>query len=200
MLGKKDFRILVADDDDIARDVITTLLSREGYFVRAVVDGLEAINRLKVEDVYLVITDLKMPGADGIEVLKYAVRSNPDIAVTILTAYGALDTTLEAIKEGAYDYLTKPFKTQEITIIAQRAFQRAQLIADNRELKKNLRETYRDLEMLKNVSLSNNPEVTTGWLERIEKLKNMNVLLAHEAEVLKERLVKGYATWQDTYR
>jgi len=199
-MDKKNFRILVADDDDIARDVITTLLSREGYFVSAVADGLEAINRLKVEDVYLVITDLKMPGADGIEVLKYAVRSNPDIAVTILTAYGALDTTLEAIKEGAYDYLTKPFKTQEITIIAQRAFQRAQLIADNRELKKNLRETYRDLEMLKNVSLSNNPEVTTGWLERIEKLKNMNVLLAHEAEVLKERLVKGYATWQDTLR
>jgi len=200
MLGKKDFRILVADDDDIARDVITTLLSREGYFVRAVVDGLEAINRLKVEDIHLVITDLKMPGADGIEVLKYAVRSNSDTAVTILTAYGALDTTLEAIKEGAYDYLTKPFKTQEITIIAQRAFQRAQLIADNRELRINLRETYRDLELLKNVSLSNNPEVTTSWLERIDKLKNMNVLLAHEAEVLKERLVKGYATWQDTYR
>jgi len=199
-MDKKNFRILVADDDDIARDVITTLLSREGYFVSAVADGLEAINRLRVEDVHLVITDLKMPGADGIEVLKYAVRSNSDTAVTILTAYGALDTTLEAIKEGAYDYLTKPFKTQEITIIAQRAFQRAQLIADNRELKKNLRETYRDLDLLKNVSLSNNPEVTTGWLERIEKLKNMNVLLAHEAEVLKERLVKGYATWQDTHR
>jgi two-component system response regulator PilR (NtrC family) len=199
-MDKKNFRILVADDDDIARDVITTLLSREGYFVSAVADGLEAINRLRVEDVHLVITDLKMPGADGIEVLKYAVRSNSDTAVTILTAYGALDTTLEAIKEGAYDYLTKPFKTQEITIIAQRAFQRAQLIADNRELKKNLRETYRDLELLKNVSLSSNPEVTTGWLERIEKLKNMNVLLAHEAEVLKERLVKGYATWQDTHR
>jgi two-component system, NtrC family, response regulator PilR len=199
-MDKKNFRILVADDDDIARDVITTLLSREGYFVSAVADGLEAINRLRVEDVHLVITDLKMPGADGIEVLKYAVRSNSDTAVTILTAYGTLDTTLEAIKEGAYDYLTKPFKTQEITIIAQRAFQRAQLIADNRELKKNLRETYRDLDLLKNVSLSNNPEVTTGWLERIEKLKNMNVLLAHEAEVLKERLVKGYATWQDTHR
>ncbi len=199
-MDKKNFRILVADDDDIARDVITTLLSREGYFVSAVADGLEAINRLRVEDVHLVITDLKMPGADGIEVLKYAVRSNSDTAVTILTAYGTLDTTLEAIKEGAYDYLTKPFKTQEITIIAQRAFQRAQLIADNRELKKNLRETYRDLDLLKNVSLGNNPEVTTGWLERIEKLKNMNVLLAHEAEVLKERLVKGYATWQDTHR
>ncbi len=198
-MDKKDFRIIVADDDDIVRDVISTILSREGYSVASSGDGLEAMNRLRVEDVHLVITDLMMPGANGIEVLKYAVRSNPDIAVVILTAYGTLDTTLEAIKEGAYDYLTKPFKTQEIVILAARAFQKAQLIDDNRELKKSLRDTYRDLELLKNIAASNNPDVTTGWLERIEKLKNMNVLLAHEADVLKERLVKGYAAEQDTH-
>ncbi len=199
-MDKKDFRILVADDDEIARDVISTLLSREGYSVASVSDGLEAISRLRIDDVQLIITDLMMPGADGIEVLKYAVRSNPDIAVIILTAYGTLDTTLEAIKEGAYDYLTKPFKSLEIAILAARAFQRAQLIADNRELKKNLRETYRDLELLRNITTSSNPEVTAGWLERIEKLKTMNVLLTQEAEVLKERLVKGYATGQDINR
>jgi DNA-binding NtrC family response regulator len=196
-MEKDDFRILVADDDEIARDVITTLLSREGYAVASVSDGIEAINQLKIKDVHLVITDLIMPGANGIEVLKYAVRSDPDIAVVILTAYGTLDTTLEAIKEGAYDYLTKPFKTQEISILAERAYHRALLIEDNRELKKNLRDTYRDLELLKNVATSNNPEVTTGWLERIEKLKSMNILLSHEAEMMKERLVKGYAKGQD---
>jgi DNA-binding NtrC family response regulator len=192
-VDKTNFRILVADDDDIVRDVITTLLSRDGFSVTSVSDGLEAINLLRIKDVHLVISDLMMPGADGIEVLKYAVRSNPDIAVVILTAYGTLDTTLEAIQAGAYDYLTKPFKAQEISILAERAYQRAQLIDDNRELKKNLRDTYRDLELLKNVATSNNPEVTSGWLERIEKLKTMNVLLAQEADVLKERLVKGYA-------
>jgi DNA-binding NtrC family response regulator len=199
-VDKKNFRILVADDDDIARDVITTLLTREGYSVTAVNDGLEAIERLRVEQIHLVITDLKMPRADGIEVLKYAVRSDSDTAVVILTAYGTLDTTLEATKEGAYDYLTKPFKTQEISILAERAYQRAQLIADNRELKQSLRDTYRDLELLRTVAASNNPEVTTGWLERIEKLKTMNVLLAHEADALKERLVKGNAAWQNTHR
>jgi DNA-binding NtrC family response regulator len=192
-MEKRDFKILVADDDEIARDVITTILSREEYSVVAVSNGLEAINRLKIEDLHLVITDLMMPGANGIDVLKYAVRSNPDIAVVILTAYGTLDTTLEAIKEGAYDYLTKPFKTQEISILAERAYHRALLIADNRELKRNLRDTYRDLELLKNIAASNNPEVTTSWLERIERLKSMNVLLSHEAEMMKERLVKGYA-------
>lgn len=190
-MKKKDFQILVADDDEIALDVINALLIREGYAVVPVKDGLEAINRLRIEDFHLVITDLKMPGADGIEVLKYASRSNPDIAVVILTAYGNLDTTLEAIREGAYDYLTKPFKTREIAISAERAYQRALLLADNRELKKSLRDTYRDMEVIKTVAASGNPEVTTAWLERIENLKTMNVLLSGEAEMLKERLVRG---------
>lgn len=199
-MDKKDFRIFIADDDDIVRDVVSTILSGEGYSVTSFRDGLEAVNRLTVEDAHLVITDLMMPGANGIEVLKYAARSNPDIAVVILTAYGTLDTTLEAIKEGAYDYLTKPFKTQEIIILAARAFQKAQLIADNRELKKNLRETYRDLELLRSVTTNNNPAVTIGWLERIEKLKSMNVLPAQEAEVLKEQLVKGSVPEQDSHK
>jgi len=189
--GKKDFHILIADDDEIAREVIAAILAREGYAVVPAQDGLEAINRLRTQDIQMVITDLMMPGADGIEVLKYAVRADPDIAVVILTAYGTLDTTLEAIKEGAYDYLTKPFKTREISIIVERAYQRSLLIMDNRELKKNLRDTYRDMELLKTVAGSGNPDVTTSWLERIEKLRNMNVLLSDEAEVLKERLVKG---------
>jgi len=189
--GKKDFHILIADDDEIAREVIAAILAREGYAVVPVQDGLEAINRIRTQDIQMVITDLMMPGADGIEVLKYAVRADPDIAVIILTAYGTLDTTLEAIKEGAYDYLTKPFKTREISIIVERAYQRSLLIMDNRELKKNLRDTYRDMELLKTVAGSGNPGVTTGWLERIEKLRNMNVLPSDEAEVLKERLVKG---------
>jgi DNA-binding NtrC family response regulator len=190
-MEKKDFHILVADDDEIARDVIAALLGREGYAIVPAQDGLEAISRLRTQDIQMVITDLMMPGADGIEVLKYAVRTDPDVAVVILTAYGTLDTTLEAIKEGAYDYLTKPFKTREISIIAERAYQRSLLIMDNRELKKNLRDTYRDMELLKTVAASGNPGVTTGWFERIEKLKTLNVLLTDEAETLKERLVKG---------
>ncbi|NTW58565.1 MAG: response regulator [Nitrospirae bacterium] len=188
---KPDFRILIADDDEIARDVIATTLAREGYAVVTVQDGLEAISRLRTQDIQMVITDLMMPGADGLEVLKYAVRTDQDIAVVILTAYGTLDTTLEAIRAGAYDYLTKPFKTREISILAERAYQRSLLIRENRELKKNLRDTYRDMDILKTVAGSGNPDVTTGWLERIEKLKTMNVLLTDEAEVLKERLVKG---------
>jgi len=197
---KKDFKILVADDDEIARDVIRSLLSKEEYPVVTAKDGLEAIRVLRLEGINLVITDLRMPGADGIEVLKYAVRKNPDIAVVIITAYGTLDTAIEAIKEGAYDYMTKPYKVQEILALAEKAFKRELLIQENKELIQHLRDTYRDIEVIKTIAGSKNPEITTSWIERIERLKGMNVLTTDEVEILKERLVKGYGRGENTHR
>jgi len=197
---KKDFKILVADDDEIARDVISSLLSREEYPVVTAIDGLEAIRVLRLESINLVITDLRMPGADGIEVLKYAVRKDLDIAVVIITAYGTLDTAIEAIKEGAYDYMTKPYKVQEILALAEKAFKRELLIQENRELIQHLRDTYRDIEVIKTIAGSRNPEITTNWIERIERLKGMNVLTTDEVQILKERLVKGYGRGEDTHR
>jgi two-component system response regulator PilR (NtrC family) len=190
-VDKRDFKILVADDDEIARDVISSLLSREGYPIVSAQDGIDAIRLLRMEKINLVITDLRMPGADGIEVLKHAVSSCPDSAVVILTAYGTLDTTLEAIKQGAYDYLTKPFKVEEIIFLAEKAYKSAVLIQENRELTKLLRDTYRNIEITKTVVRSNNPEMISEWMERIERLKTMNILSNHEAEILKERVVKG---------
>jgi two-component system response regulator PilR (NtrC family) len=188
---KKDFRILVVDDDEIARDVVSSILAREGYPVITAMDGTDAIRMLTFENVNLVLTDLRMPGAGGIEVLKHAIRSNPDVSVVILTAYGTLDTALEAIKEGAYDYLTKPFKIQEILILAERAFRKTALIDENKELVRHLRDTYRDMEIIRTVSDSYHPEITAGWLERIERLKEMKVISAQDSDILKKRLVNG---------
>ena len=198
-MDKKDFRILVADDDEIARDVICSLLEREGYAVTAAHDGIDAMRVMRMEEVNLVITDLRMPGADGIEVLRYAVRTYPDIAVVILTAYGTLDTTLEAIKEGAYYYLTKPFKGQEILLVAERAYQRSLLINDKKELVQCLRDTYRDMELLKSIAAGTRPEVTTGWLERLERLRTMGVLTGQESQLLKERLIRGNGKGQSPH-
>ena len=199
-MEKRDFKILVADDDEIARDVISSLLSKDGYPVVLAKDGIEAIRALRLEDIGLVITDLRMPGADGIEVLKYTVRKNPDIAVVIITAYGTLDTALEAIKEGAYDYMTKPYKVQEIIALAEKAFKRGLLIQENKELIQHLRDTYRDIEVIRTIAGSKNPEITTSWMERLERLKRMNVLTADEVVILKERLTKGYGRGEDTHR
>lgn len=192
-MEKRDFRILVADDDEIVRDAVSALLSGEGYSVLSAVDGLDAMGVLRVEDINLVISDLRMPGADGSEVLRYAVRNNPDIVVIILTAYGTLDTALEAIKEGAYDYLTKPFKIKEIILLVEKVFRRAGLINENRELRKNLRDAYRDIRLMRTVVDNNNPEIITAWIEKIEALKSTNVITQQDAEILKERLIKGNA-------
>ena len=188
---KRDFRVLVVDDDDIARDVVSSILSREGYPVLTASDGLEAISAIMTEEIGMVVTDFRMPGADGLEVLKAAMRANPDTAVVIITAFGTLEATLEAIAEGAYDYLTKPFKMQEIIIVAERAFKRAVLLRENRDLRERLRETYRDAKLLKAASEGENPCLTAEWLERVEKLRAVNVLNEAEAGILRERLIRG---------
>jgi len=190
-MEKRDFHILIVDDDEIVREAISSLLSEEGYSVLSAMDGLDAMRVLRAESMDLVITDLRMPGADGDEVLKYAVQNDPDIVVVILTAYGTLDTALNAIKDGAYDYLTKPFKIQEIILLVEKVFRRAQLIRENRELKKSLRDAYRDINLMKTVVSSNNAEITTAWIERIETLKSSNVITHQDAEILKERLIRG---------
>jgi DNA-binding NtrC family response regulator len=188
---KKEFKILIADNDKLIRDVIKSLLSKEGYAVALANDGFDALRILKTEDVGLVLTALKMSGVNGIEILKYALRVNPDIAVVILTTFGDLEATLQAVKEGAYDYLTKPFKVEEIAFLVEKAYKRSILINENRELLRNLRDTYQDMEVIKTAAESNNPDITLGMIERMERLKTMNVLTTQEVEILKERLVKG---------
>ncbi|MFA5074324.1 MAG: response regulator [Nitrospirota bacterium] len=198
-MEKHDFKILVVDDDEIVREVINSLLTKEGYAVVTAQDGAEAINILRIEDVHLVITDLRMPGVDGLGVLKYVVRNNPDCAVVMLTAFGTLDTTLEAIKEGAYDYLTKPFKIQEIIALTEKTYQRSLLIKDNRELRKYLRDMYHDLELLKTVADSTQSGVRARWIERIERLKSMSVFSGQEADVIQERLEPSNGSREDSH-
>lgn len=139
-MDKRTFSILVADDDDIAREVVRSILAADGYVVATAADGTDAILKLNENPFDMVITDLRMPGAGGMEVLKHAIGQKATACVVILTAYGSIDTTLEALRQGAYDYLAKPFKGQEIRYLAERAFQRHTLIRQNEALRGLLRE------------------------------------------------------------
>jgi DNA-binding NtrC family response regulator len=188
---KKDFKTLIADNDRIAQDIFGSQLSREGFTVLSANNGLDAIRILQRERISLIITDLRLYGDDGIEMLKHIVWGNPEIAVVILTAYGNLESALNAVKEYAYDYLTKPFKVEEVTVIVEKAYKRSLLIHENRKLIEYLRDTYNDIEVIRSAAQSKNPEVTIGWLERMERLRTMNVLSSQEAETLKERFVSG---------
>ncbi|MEM2100273.1 MAG: response regulator [Thermoproteota archaeon] len=189
-MDKQDFKVLVVDDDEMVREIIGSILSQHGYSVISAKDGLEAISLLLMfDDIKLVITDLRMPGADGIEVLEHAVRNNPDIAVVMLTAYSTIETAYTAINKGAFDYLTKPFDVEQIVFVAEKAFKREVLVDENREMRKLIRDTYRDMEIIKSVKNSGSLDVVNRWIERMNRLKAMNILTESEVKILKEKLV-----------
>jgi DNA-binding NtrC family response regulator len=116
-------KILVADDEPNLRRVLAALLRREGHDVVQAASGLEAIERLA--DVDVVITDLRMPGADGMEVLRTASKNHPHVPVIMITAYGSVGQAVEAIKAGAFDYIEKPFEQDAIRIIVEKAIGQA---------------------------------------------------------------------------
>lgn len=193
-MERSEFRILVADDDIFVRDVIIKLLTEQGYSVTTADDGHEAIRQLRFEDICLVLTDLRMPGADGLEVLRTARQINPKIAVVILTAYGTLDTALDAVKEGAYDYLTKPFVMQQLLLVVRNAFNVAVLMKENEKLSGYLKELYKNSEPCKTLEAGKSDASTQDSEGRTESLKELNVINADEASVLKERLLAGDET------
>jgi len=190
-VAQKDFKILIADTDRIALDVVGTHLSREGYTILSAYHGTDALRIIQRERIDLIVTDLRIYADDGIDMLKHIVLGNPEIAVVILTAYGNLESALTAVKQYAYDYLTKPFKVEELSIIVEKAYKRSLLMRENRKLIEYLRDTYNDIELIRSAVQSRNPEITIGWLERMERLRNMNVLSSQETEILKERFVRG---------
>ncbi len=121
MENRKSYKILVVDDEVNILKVLSALLKKEGYEVISAESGEDALTHLYEEGISVVITDLKMPGMDGIELLKNVMRYNSDIPVIILTAHGTINNAVEAIKLGAFDYLTKPFDREELIGIVKKA-------------------------------------------------------------------------------
>src|ERR1044071_790191 len=116
-------KILVADDEVNLRRVLTAMLKRDGHEVVQASSGAEAMEHLGEVDV--VITDLRMPGADGMEVLRTASRQHPHVPVIMITAYGSVGQAVEAIKAGAFDYIEKPFEQDAIRTIVEKAIGQA---------------------------------------------------------------------------
>jgi nitrogen regulation protein NR(I) len=120
MLPEKK-QILVVDDEANLRRVLTAQLSRDGYEVHTAPDGEAGLSVLREHHIDLVITDLRMPKLDGMELLRQALRVDPELPVVILTAHGTVDNAVEALKTGAFDYITKPFDQAEVRTIVRKA-------------------------------------------------------------------------------
>jgi len=116
--------VLVVDDEAGIRESMSILFRRAGYQVKAVECGEGAVAALEREPFDLVITDLRLTGMSGIEVLQQVKKISPETEVVVMTAYGTIEGAVEAIKKGAYDYITKPFQPEEMTLVARRALER----------------------------------------------------------------------------
>ena len=136
-------RVLIVDDEANARTALAELLRDEGYQVETAADGFKALPKLDDFAPDLVLTDLKMPGMDGIDLMKKAREQDPERAVVVMTAYGAVDTAVAAMRQGAADYLTKPINVEELVLVLDRALERRKLRAEAGQLRQRLRERNR---------------------------------------------------------
>jgi DNA-binding NtrC family response regulator len=134
--------ILVVDDDARMRELIVKVLAREGYSVRSLPRGQEVLQALEDEPVDLVISDIRMPEMDGLTLLQEVKRVAPETSVLMMTAFGSIDTAVQAIKAGAYDYLTKPFKMDEVIVVVRRALEERHLRAEVRALREEVSTKY----------------------------------------------------------
>ncbi|MEZ5063086.1 MAG: sigma-54 dependent transcriptional regulator [bacterium] len=136
-----DRRILIVDDEPGLRKVLEILLKREGYEVVGASSGSEALELFDHDTFHAVISDIKMPGMSGIELLKAIRAKDPGVPVIIMTAYASLDTAIEAVNQGAFHYFVKQARNEEIKLVVRRALEMTQLKHENRYLKHELKRT-----------------------------------------------------------
>ena len=137
-LEEKSARILVVDDEKVIREILCEFLAMEGYVVRGVEDGEKALTELRLRPYDMVISDLKMPKLSGLELLERITTEKLDVLTVIMTGFGTVETAIEAMKKGAYDYILKPFKVEEVVHIVQRGLDRQRLQQENIRLREAL--------------------------------------------------------------
>lgn len=134
-------KVLIVEDERNAREGLKVILQRDGIEVILCQGGKEAIEVMEAEDIDLLLTDVVMPGVDGIALLEWTLAHRPDTPVVLFTAYGDIDSAVDAIKKGAYDYLTKPLDIPRLENTIKRALEKRGLSLENRRLKETLKKT-----------------------------------------------------------
>ena len=210
-------KILIVDDDKTLLSALKTVLDQENY-VTVCNNGKKAIELCQNEKFDLIITDLMMPGASGLEVLTETKKIDPGSLVVLITGFASLETAVQAIREGAYDYITKPFKLEEIKIIVNNAHDKINLIRENRKLLEDLQNANEQLNMMKKLleidhsktinanedgksiiagsmlpyyyssTFANGTALILDELERISELKEKGFLNEKEFELCKSKL------------
>ena len=181
------YRILIVEDDPKMRDALQYIMRKEGYGVDAVGEGESALEKLKTTDYELIISDLKLPGMDGMDVLRAAKKYKPYVGVIVITAYGTIDSAVVAMKSGAEDYITKPFNIDHIRLVVKKALEKRELSTRNALLESQLRRKYRFENII------GNSEAMIAVYRMIEQVKDSRttVLLRGETGTGKELVARA---------
>jgi two-component system response regulator PilR (NtrC family) len=134
--------LLVVDDEEVLQDVLTGLLKKEGYKTRSARSGEEALALLGKEEVELMLLDLMLPGMSGQEVLKQVKLEYPEVVVVVITAYSSIEGAITAMRDGAFHYIPKPFKNEEVLLTVRKGLEQQRLTAENKALRAQLRERH----------------------------------------------------------
>jgi DNA-binding NtrC family response regulator len=180
-------RILIVDDEEVLRDVLEVVLRREGFEIISAASGEEALHLLDSEEVDLVILDVMLPGISGIDTLRAIRISNPLLPVIVITAFSSIDGAIQAMKHGAFHYIPKPFKNEEVVLTVNKALEQLRLSSENARLKAELSEKY------SYANIIGKSEVMRKTFELIRQAapSRSNILIQGESGTGKELVAKA---------
>ena len=180
-------RVLVVDDEKSMCDFLEIMLKKEGYQVRTTTDPREALELVEKEPFHLVLTDVRMPEIDGFQVLRRVKEVQPETLVIMITAYGSPEGAVEAMKQGAYDYITKPFRVDEVKLVIRKALERYRLWEENIRLRQEVEGRYRFWNI---IGKSPRMQQVFDLIEKVSQTK-VNVLIVGESGTGKELVAKA---------
>ncbi|MGB5550695.1 MAG: sigma-54 dependent transcriptional regulator, partial [Thermoanaerobaculia bacterium] len=179
--------ILIVDDEEILQDVLTSLLTKEGYSTLSAGTGREALDLLAREEVELILLDLMLPDTSGLEVLKRVRASDPDQVVIVITAFSSIEGAIEAMREGAFHYIPKPFKNEEVLLTIRKGLDQYRLASENRSLKEQLRQRFG----FDNIIGKSKPMQKVFELIQLASPAKSNILILGESGTGKELVSKA---------
>jgi len=180
-------RILIVDDEEVLRDVLEVVLRREQFDTLLAASGEEALSVLDTEEVDLVILDVMLPGISGIDTLRAIRIANPQLPVIVITAFSSIDGAIEAMKFGAFHYIPKPFKNEEVVLTVNKALEQRRLASENERLKAELADKY----SFSNIIGKSEPMRKVYELIRLAAPSRSNILLQGESGTGKELAAKA---------
>lgn len=180
-------RLLIIDDEPALRHLLRTILEEEGYNVEEAENGNQGVELIKRQSFDLILCDIRMPELDGMAFIKKALTHNPTLTIIMMSAYGSLETALQCMKQGAYDYISKPFRPDEVLLTLKKALERLKLQNENKQLRQAL---HRNRPTSKTIG---NSRIMRDILEKVDTLAQVKspVLICGETGTGKELIARA---------